>query len=59
MIHIDYLIDDETGRRDKYLVSDARLEVLSLTKEGEANPSRFAIKLTDEMEDAIIQGWEA
>ena len=59
MIQIDYFIDSETGEEHKYIVSDVRFKTLCLTKEGEDEPSRFAIRLTEDMEDCITQGWEA
>ncbi len=51
MMNIDAL---EYGT--EVLVSDKRFETLHLTKEGEKEPTLYAIVLTEEMKDAVQQG---
>jgi hypothetical protein len=59
MVCIDYFVDGKTGEKHKYIVSDKKFETLHLTVEGEEKPHRFAVRLTQEMEDCITQDWEA
>jgi len=47
------VLDDGT----EVLVSDERFKVLSFTEEGESDPSMFGVVITEEMRDAITQGW--
>ena len=43
--------------RTEILVSDEKFETLYFTPEGEKKPTKFGIVLTEEMKDAITQGW--
>lgn len=50
MVHIDYL-DDGT----KVLVSDERIETYTLTRDGDKYPTKYAVRITDEMITVIKQ----
>jgi hypothetical protein len=57
MKRIDYL-EDQNGDLTKVLISDTKFETMHLSK-GDDDPKLFCIVLTDEMVDAITQGWES
>ena len=58
MKRIDWF-EDEEGNLTKFLISDERFETMHMTTEKEGEPNIFALKLTEEIEDAITQGWES